>query len=114
MQLSASSSARERRAGHGDPPDRPAQVEHGWFLMMLKASETGLIAASELALARSDPTEEQHAQELECSFDAAVIGSYYGKHLIKAELDKRIGPGRLFFYRSTLRRNMPEMRVARR
>jgi hypothetical protein len=59
--------------------------------MMLKASETGLIAASELALARTDLTEEECAQEFECSFDAAVIGSYYGKQLLKAELDKRIG-----------------------
>jgi phage terminase large subunit len=59
--------------------------------MMLKASETGLIAASELALAGRDLTEEQYAQEFECSFDAAVIGSYYGKQLLRAELDKRIG-----------------------
>jgi hypothetical protein len=36
-------------------------------------------------------TEEQYAQEFECSFDAAVIGSYYGKQLLQAELDKRIG-----------------------
>jgi phage terminase large subunit len=70
---------------------RRAQAEDGWFAMMLKASETGLIAASELALARTDLTEEEYAQEFECSFDAAVIGSYYGKQLLKAELDKRIG-----------------------
>jgi hypothetical protein len=70
---------------------RRAQADPTWFAMMLKASETGLVAASELALARSDLTEEQYAQEFECSFDAAVIGSYYGKQLLKAELDKRIG-----------------------
>ena len=69
---------------------RRAQAEDGWFSMMLKASETGLIAASELALARTDLTEEEYAQEFECSFDAAVIGSYYGKQLLAAELDKRI------------------------
>jgi phage terminase large subunit len=70
---------------------RRAQADPARFAMMLKASETGLIAPSELALARTDLTEEQYAQEFECSFDAAVIGSYYGKQLIKAELDKRIG-----------------------
>ena len=53
---------------------RRAQREEGWFSMMLKASETGLIPDSELELARRDLTEEQYAQEFECSFDAAVIG----------------------------------------
>ena len=38
-------------------------------------------------LAGRDLTEEQYAQELECSFDAAVIGSYCGKQLLRAELD---------------------------
>ena len=70
---------------------RRSQTEDGWFSMMLKASETGLIPASELALARRDLSEEQYAQEFECSFDAAVIGSYYGKQLLRAEQDKRIG-----------------------
>jgi hypothetical protein len=31
---------------------RRSQSEEGWFLMMLKASETGLIPESEIALAR--------------------------------------------------------------
>ena len=46
---------------------RRSQKEEGWFSMMLKASETGLIPASELELARRDLTEEQYAQEFECS-----------------------------------------------
>jgi hypothetical protein len=70
---------------------RRSQSEPGWFSMMLKASESGLIPASELALARRDLSDEQYAQEFECSFDAAVIGSYYGKQLMRAEQDKRIG-----------------------
>ena len=43
--------------------------EEGWFSMMLKAGDTGLIPDSELALARRDLTEEQYAQEFECSFE---------------------------------------------
>jgi phage terminase large subunit len=70
---------------------RRAQAEDGWYAMMLKASDTGLIAASELELARRDLSEEQYAQEFECSFDAAVVGSYYGKQLLQAEQDQRIG-----------------------
>jgi hypothetical protein len=69
---------------------RRSQSEPGWFSMMLKASDTGLIPASELELARRDLTEEQYAQEFECSFDAAVVGSYYGKPMMRAEAEKRI------------------------
>jgi phage terminase large subunit len=67
-----------------------SQSDQGWFSFMLKASETGLIPESELALARRDLSEEQYAQEFECSFDAAVVGSYYGKLMAQAEADKRI------------------------
>jgi hypothetical protein len=69
---------------------RRAQAEPDWFAMMLKASETGLIAESELALARRDLSEEQYAQEFECSFEAAIVGSYYGKLMAQAEAAKRI------------------------
>jgi phage terminase large subunit len=33
---------------------------------------------------------EQYAQEFECSFDAAIVGAYYGKLMTQAEADKRI------------------------
>jgi phage terminase large subunit len=61
-----------------------------WFALMLKASETGLIPQAELDLARRELSAEQYAQEFECSFDAAIIGSYYGKLIADAEGDKRI------------------------
>ena len=69
---------------------RRSQTEADWFSLMLKASETGLIPESELALARRDLSEEQYAQEFECSFDAAVVGSYYGKLMLRTEQDGRI------------------------
>ena len=52
-----------------------------WFRLVLKASETGLLAESELADARLTMTENQYEQEYECSFDAAVIGAVYAKEL---------------------------------
>jgi phage terminase large subunit len=58
--------------------------------LMLKASDTGLIPESELALAKRDLSEEQYAQEFECSFDAAVVGAYYGKLMARAEAERRI------------------------
>jgi phage terminase large subunit len=69
---------------------RRAQSDAGWFSLMLKASETGLIAASELELARRDLSEAQYAQEFECSFDAAVRGAYYGNLMRQAESDGRV------------------------
>jgi phage terminase large subunit len=69
---------------------RRSQSEPGWFSLMLKASETGLIAADELMLARRDLSEAQYAQEFECSFDAAVVGAYYGALMREAEADGRI------------------------
>lgn len=59
-----------------------------WFSVMLRASETGLIDADELKLAKRDLTEDQYAQEFECSFDAAVQGAYYGKLMRQARDDK--------------------------
>jgi phage terminase large subunit len=69
---------------------RRANSEPDWFALMLKASETGLIPESELNLARRDLSEEQYAQEFECSFEAAIVGSYYGKLMAQAEAEKRI------------------------
>lgn len=62
-----------------------------FMVRILKASETGLISASELDLAKRTMTPEEFAQEYECSFDAAVKGAYYGKDVEEAESMGRIG-----------------------
>jgi len=67
-----------------------SQEEEDWYSLMLKASESGLIPESELVLAARDLSEDQYQQEFECSFDAAIVGSYYGKLMQQAEADKRI------------------------
>ncbi len=61
-----------------------------WFKVMLKASETGLIAADELEAAKKQMTEDQYAQEFECSFEAAIMGAYFGQEMRQAEEQKRI------------------------
>jgi hypothetical protein len=70
--------------------DESGQDLPGWFRLILKASETGIIKPEELQSLRSGLTEEQYAQEFECSFEAAVIGAYYGRLMAAAETDKRI------------------------
>ncbi len=41
-----------------------------------KASETGVVDEVELKAARNEMGEDKYRQEFECSFDAAVEGSY--------------------------------------
>lgn len=61
-----------------------------FFRLTLKASETGIIKPEELESLRSGLTEEQFAQEFECSFEAAIVGAYYGKAMRQAQTDQRI------------------------
>jgi hypothetical protein len=69
---------------------KKAQSDNTWFSMMLKASRSGLLSQGELDLVRRELTEEQYEQEFECSFDAAIVGSYYGRLLSAAEREARI------------------------
>ena len=62
-----------------------------WTQLILRASETGYVADGELEMARRDMTPEQFSQEFECSFDAAIVGAYYGKEIAAAERAGRIG-----------------------
>jgi phage terminase large subunit len=68
-----------------------AQADPSWFAMMLRASESGLLPAAELAEARAEMTPEQYEQEFECSFTAAIMGAYFGKEMAEAERSGRIG-----------------------
>jgi phage terminase large subunit len=56
-----------------------AEAADGWGLLEFKASETGLIRPEELKDARKEMGEDKYNQEFECSFNAAVEGSYYGQ-----------------------------------
>ncbi len=69
---------------------RLAQDDPDWFPLMLKASQTGLVLPDELASAAKLMSPEQYAQEYECSFEAAILGAYWGKEMAKAESDGRI------------------------
>lgn len=61
-----------------------------WFTFMLKASETKLIPEDEQRAMTKDMTPEQIAQELECSFEAAILGAYFGKEMAEAERQGQI------------------------
>jgi len=65
-----------------------AEKEEGWGLLEFKASETGVVDDVELKAAKNEMGEDKYRQEFECSFDAAVEGSYYGQILNELE-DKK-------------------------
>jgi hypothetical protein len=55
-----------------------AETEEGWALLEFRASQTGILPIEELDAARKEMGEDKYMQEFECSFSAAVEGSYYG------------------------------------
>lgn len=57
---------------------------------LYRASETRILDDEELALMREDLGEELYAQEVECSFHAAILGAYYAKELAVARAQHRI------------------------
>lgn len=67
-----------------------AKTDDDWFTAELRASQTGILDDEELDSARKMLTPEQYAQEYECSFDAAIVGAFYGREMAQAEQDERI------------------------
>lgn len=67
-----------------------ARDNEDWFMQVLKASETGIISADELARQRQLMSENEYLQEYECSFDAAIPGAVYGKWMAQADAAGRI------------------------
>jgi hypothetical protein len=61
-----------------------------WFLLRLPASTSGLLPDGELAAARAQLAEDQFLQEYECSFEAAILGAFYGKEMREAQEQGRI------------------------
>jgi len=68
-----------------------SRTSEGWFSLMLKASETGLINEQELWDARSQMGPDRFEQEYECSFEAAIQGAYYADALKHVRDEGRIG-----------------------
>lgn len=76
-------------------------LDESWFHLTLKASDTldvmradraknGVDWDAELESTKRNLTPEQYAQEFECSFEAAILGAYYGQLMAAADEDDRI------------------------
>lgn len=79
--------------GHNEFYDQHTKAEaepDRWFTMVLRASQSGLVGADELIDAKKGMTDEQYEQEFECSFEAAILGAYFGKEMANAKREGRV------------------------
>lgn len=68
-----------------------AEGSPDWFALKLLASETGIIPEGELAAMRAQMSVNEYNREMECDFDAAIEGAYYGEVIAEAKREGRIG-----------------------
>ena len=61
-----------------------------WYTCVYRASQTRVVELDELEAARSVMSPEEYEQEYECSFQAALVGAYYGKYMQELEDKKQI------------------------
>ena len=66
------------------------RIPREWYSLELRASVSKLLPESELAAARAQLSEDQYMQEYECSFEAAILGAYYGVEMREATDSGRI------------------------
>lgn len=71
---------------------KTSQTSDRWLNVTLRASQTGLLDDEELGDLREQLSEEQYEQEMECSFEAAVLGTYYANIVNMLESNGQIGP----------------------
>lgn len=62
-----------------------------WFVSVLPYQVTGVIPPEDIESIRELMTDDEFAQEMECSFTASTRGAYYSKEIEKAEREGRIG-----------------------
>jgi len=67
-----------------------AKQKDDWFLLELPASKSGLLPETELDAARSQLSKDQFDQEYECSFEAAILGAFFGVEMREATDTGRI------------------------
>ena len=52
-----------------------------WYVKTLRASQTNLLPKEELEDAARSMSPDQYEQEMECNFESAIIGAYYGQEM---------------------------------
>ena len=67
-----------------------AQGDPEWFTAMYKASETGILDQNELDAMYKAMGPDRYEQEIECSFEAAIQGAYWGHEMKEVTEDGRV------------------------
>lgn len=58
-----------------------ATKKQNWYTKVLRADQTMLLPQSELDDAKASMSDNQYEQEFLCSFEAAILGAYYGQEM---------------------------------
>jgi phage terminase large subunit len=58
-----------------------ATKKPNWYVKVLRADQTNLLPQSELDDAKASMSDNQYEQEFLCSFEAAILGAYYGQEM---------------------------------
>jgi phage terminase large subunit len=58
-----------------------ATKKPNWYTKVLRADQTNLLAQSELDDAKASMSDNQYEQEFLCSFEAAILGAFYGQEM---------------------------------
>ena len=58
-----------------------ATKKPNWYVKVLRADQTMLLPQSELDDAKATMSDNQYEQEFLCSFEAAIMGAYYGQEM---------------------------------
>ena len=69
---------------------KQALEEEDWWTATYKSSETKVLDDKELSAAKRVMSKDLYEQEFQCSFQAAITGSYYGKIIEELEKNNRI------------------------
>ena len=67
-----------------------SRLQENWYDLTLKASDSKILSEEDLKELRELQTEDEYAQEFECSFEAAVMGAYYASLINLAEQKGKI------------------------
>ena len=68
-----------------------ARENKDWFSCVFKASDTKILDNEELKAAQEVMSKDLYEQEFECSFQAAITGSYYGHIIESLAKEGRVG-----------------------
>jgi len=66
-----------------------AQKNPNWYVKTLRADQSGLLPLAELEDAQATMSANQYEQEFLCSFEAAILGAFYGQEMRRlTDLDR--------------------------